>query len=337
MNQEDQEIAALLEDQNMVDKKFADRVAKRFEEIETTPNWLTMWRIILSVPMFLCFIVANLFLNKEQDFTPWFWGTFGTSVLYAIHELHNFYYRKNTVIVTRAKVLCFLPLMFCSALAIRSLSFNELIWLLCMTAGALFYAWAGLLDFFDGSLARYQDDIDGIPTESRPRMHEDAEYDLPFSKRLNLRGSSHYGTVLDPFSDKEWYFFAIFPLSWFVVNHIFLWLSLLVALLLTFIRFRAIRRALEFGGKGAANRFGKYKIWVEVFAVTAAAFLPNGNHAAFKEMIVTILIGTALTFSCLSLSGHAWLGVKKAKAAAMQKLAAAKRRRSSSSDLPVSK
>lgn len=337
MDQKDQEIAAMLEDQNMVDKKFADRVAKRFEEIETTPNWLTMWRIILSVPMLLCFIVANLFLDKEQDFTPWLWGTFGTSVLYAVHELLNFYHKTNTVLVTRARILFFLPLLFCSAFAFTSLSFNARIWLLCMTAGALFYAWAGLLDFFDGSLARYQDDIDGIPKESRPRTQEDAEYDLPFSKRLNLRGSSHYGTVLDPFSDKEWYFFAIFPLSWYIVNHVFLWASLLVALLLTFIRFRAIRRALEFGGKGAANRFGKYKIWVEVFAVAVAALWPGGTHAAFKEMLVSIFIGTALTFGCLSLSGHAWLGVKKAKAAAMQKIAAAKRRKTSSSHLPVSK
>lgn len=337
MNQEDQVIATMLEDQNMVDKKFADRVAKRFEEIETTPNWLTMWRIILSVPMFLCFVVANLFLNKEQDFTPWFWGAFGTSVLYAIHELRNFYYKKNSVLVTRSQILFFLPLLICSTLAFFSLSFNALIWLLCMTVGGLFYAWAGLLDFFDGALARYQDDADGIPIESRPRLHEDDEYNLSFSKRLNLRGSTHYGTVLDPFSDKEWYFFAIFPLSWFIVDHIFLWSSLLVALLLTFIRFRAIRRALEFGGKGAANRFGKYKIWVEVFAVAAAAFIPGGEHAALKEMIVSIFIGTALTFGCLSLSGHAWLGIKKAKAATMQKLAAAKRRRTSSSNLPVSK
>jgi phosphatidylglycerophosphate synthase len=337
MDKQDQEIVALLEDQNMVNKKFADRVAKRFEEIGTTPNWLTMWRIILSIPMFLCFIVANLFLNKEHDFTPWLWGTFGTSVFYAIHELRNFYYKKNTVLLTRARILFFLPLLFCTFLSISSLRFETLIWLLCMTAGALFYAWAGLLDFFDGALARYQDDVDGIPKETRPRTHDDTEYNLPFSERLKLRGSSHYGTVLDPFSDKQWYFFAILPLSWFIVDHVFLWASLLVALFLTFLRFRAIRRALEFGGKGAANRFGKYKIWVEVFAVAAAALLPGGEHAAFKEMVVSIFIGTALAFGCLSLSGHAWLGVKKAKMAALQKLAASKRRRSSSSNLPVSK
>ncbi|MEK7452459.1 MAG: CDP-alcohol phosphatidyltransferase family protein, partial [Patescibacteria group bacterium] len=127
-------------------------------------------------------------------------------------------------------------------------------WFFLHTCGVLLYTWCALCDFFDGALARYQKRRYALKEKT-----EAEEYRLPIWERLKIKGSSHYGAVLDPFSDKTLYFCALFPLGWSVVDPIYLWLSLCVALILTAIRFRAIRRALEFGGKGAANRFGKYK------------------------------------------------------------------------------
>lgn len=267
MNQDD--VVRRLEDPEIVSRKFADRVAEKFDRIGTTPNRLTMWRVVLSLPMALCFILSSAYS-------------------------HVFLY-----------------------------------WLFWLSSGALLYIWCALCDFFDGALARYQKRVYNIA-----ELTEDEEYALSFWERLNLRGTSHFGTVLDPFSDKTLYFGAVFPLGWYVVDRSYLWLSLLIALILTLIRFRAIRRALEFGGKGAANKFGKYKIIIEVCAVASLALLPSGP---FKVMLANITIGTALVIGGLSLVGHTWLGIRKAKTAALQKLVASKRRRSSSSNLPVSK
>jgi phosphatidylglycerophosphate synthase len=256
MDHEDHLIAQQLEDQEMVDRKFADRVAAWFDGIGTTPNRLTIGRVLLSLPMCLCFTLA-------------------------VAHINTFAY-----------------------------------WLFWLIAGSTLYTWAALLDAFDGALARYQTRKDYVK-----KLSEDDEYALSFWNRLNLRGSTNFGEVLDPFSDKVMYFSALFPLGWHVVDHLYLWLSLLVALILTLIRFRAIRRALEFGGKGAANRFGKYKIWVEVIAIASLVLLPNGP---FKIMCANTAIGTALVIGMLSLTGHAWLGVKKA--AALRKAATARKR-----------
>ncbi len=323
MDQDDQKVADLLENQDIVDRKFADRVAMRFDEIGTTPNWLTAWRIILSIPVFLCFIVANIYQDTEHDNVYWFWGTFGTSALYMIYEIRNFYLRRDMILVTRWRLLILLPFVLFTGFTIYSLERDALIWLCCMTIGGLTCIWALLLDFFDGALARYQDDVDKIPIDQRPRISETEEYNLPLSKRLNLRGSSHYGGTIDPFSDKTLNLGSIGTLGWFVVSRTYLWLSILVALILTLIRFRAIRRMLEFGGKGSANRFGKYKILIEVACIIILALFPTGP---IKELIANVFIGIALTFGCLSLVGHTWLGLKKAKAIALRKVMSSHRK-----------
>lgn len=249
------EIAKLLEDQEVVGRKFADRVAAKFDGIKTTPNRLTMWRIVLSLPVCLCFTLASAYSN-------------------------SFVY-----------------------------------WLFWIASGSIMCTWALLLDFFDGSLARYQN-----RTYDIEELSEEKEYSLSFWDRLNLKGSSHFGTVLDPFSDKTLYFGAIFPLGWHIINPLYLWLSLLVALILTLIRLRAIRRALSFAGKGSANRFGKYKITIEVLAITSLVLIPSGP---LQELIANIMIGTALIIGALSLTGHIWLGNKKA--AALSKAVATRR------------
>ncbi len=235
-----------LEDQEILDRKLSDKVAKWFDGIQTTPNRLTMLRIVLSLPMSLCFTLAGV-LEK----TFWYW----------------------------------------------------IFW---HVTGALIYVFCALLDFFDGALARYQKrryDLEELP--------EDEENKLTVWQRLSLRGSSHFGAILDPFSDKIMYFGAVFPLGWRVVNHNMLFASLGVGLILTIIRFRAIRRALEFGGKGAANRFGKYKMWIEVAAIASLGLLPNGS---VQTWCATITIGLALFFGLLSLAGHIRLALKKAAA-----------------------
>lgn len=244
MDQDEQKVADLLENQDMVDRKFADRVAAWFDSIGTTPNRLTMWRIVLSLPMCLCFTLALSYTHRP------------------------------------------------------------LIWFFYHVCGVLLYIWCALLDFFDGSLARYQTRTYGILERS-----EDEERALSFWQKLNLRGSSKFGAVLDPFSDKTLYFGTIFPLGWTTLNHSILFGSLAIAILLTAIRFRAIRKALNLVGKGAANRIGKYKIWIEVVAAASLGLLPTST---FKIYTANISVSIALFIGILSLAGHTWLGYKRA-------------------------
>src|SRR3989338_6800690 len=124
MDHEDRLIARQLEDQDMIDRKFADRIAAWFDEIGTTPNRLTMWRIVLSLPICLCFTLAVAYTN------------------------------------------------FISY------------WIFWLVTGSILYAWSALLDFFDGSLARYQNRAHRIKVR-----FEDDEYALSFWDRLNLKGS----------------------------------------------------------------------------------------------------------------------------------------------------
>ena len=90
MDQEDREIAKQLEDQEMVNRKFADRVAEWFDAIGTTPNRLSAWRVILSGPVALCFYIAADHARDAQTRT-WLTALVGGSVLYLWCALCDFF------------------------------------------------------------------------------------------------------------------------------------------------------------------------------------------------------------------------------------------------------
>lgn len=247
MDQQLDEIAKELEDPEMVDRKFSDRIAKHFDDIGLTANELSLGRIGLTLPMCLCFTLASV------------------------------------------------------------LSDQFLYWLFWMFSGTLLYVVGMLTDFVDGALARYQQTKYSLTERS-----EEDEYRLTFWERIKIHGKSHYGAVvLDPAADKIMYFGAIFPLGLDVVEHVILFGSLLIALLLTLIRIGAIRRALSFGGKGASNRMGKIKIWIEIAAVACLVLIPAGSY---KSMSANSVIGLAMLIGLLSLASHIFLALRKATA-----------------------
>ncbi len=189
-------------------------------------------------------------------------------------------------------------------------------WFFCtdqILYGALCYSVGMICDFFDGSLARYQDD------KHKPeKFTEDEEYALSFWQRINLVGSTHFGTVFDAFKDKEIYYFALFSTGWIVVWHPLMYASVLIALVLTVIRIRWVRNKLALGGKNSSKLPGKIKVCVEVGAISAIVLIPLvpplfdlPPFEALHYWSSNILVGISLGFGLTSLRVHIWLGLRK--------------------------
>jgi len=179
--------------------------------------------------------------------------------------------------------------------------------------GALCYIVGMICDFFDGSLARFQDDAYPLV-----KLTEDDEYALTFWRRVNLVGSTHFGTVFDAFKDKEIYYFALFSTGWIVVWHPLMYSSVLIALVLTVIRIRWIRNKLALGGKNSSKLPGKIKVCVEVGAISAIVLIPIffpwfgvTDFGAIHYWSSNILVGISLVFGLTSLRVHIWLGLRK--------------------------
>lgn len=182
--------------------------------------------------------------------------------------------------------------------------------------GALCYAVGMSCDFFDGNLARYQDDL------HKPKKYtEDEEYAFSFWRRVNLIGTTHFGNIFDAFKDKVIYYLALFSTGWSVVWHPFMYFSFGVALILTVIRIRWIRNKLALGGKNSSKLPGKIKVNVEVGAIAAIVLLPVflpmfdlPPYGAVHYWSSNILVGISLLFGLASLSVHFWLGFRKVQA-----------------------
>ncbi len=185
--------------------------------------------------------------------------------------------------------------------------------------GVVCYAIGELFDFFDGRLARYQDD-----TRPLVKFTEEDEDAFPVWQRILLVGTTKFGEVFDPFKDKIIYLSAVFIRGWNIVDHRLLWLTLVVAIILTVIRTRTIRDALSFGGKKSAKWPGKIKVCVEVGAMAAIVLIPlllalllpqfARSGGPFHYWASNILVGVSLLFGLASLSTHIWLGLRKAQA-----------------------
>lgn len=158
--------------------------------------------------------------------------------------------------------------------------------------GCVVYTIACLLDWVDGALARYH-------ASRYPVVTPDAERRMTLRQRINIRGRSLLGKALDPLSDKVTYLGALIPLGSGHANGWLLALSVFMAVLLTIVR--PIKSAFGLGD-GAANRFGKMKMWTEILVISAIVLLPDDN--GLSRAATNILLGIAVLLAVLSLAGQ---------------------------------
>ncbi|MCX6714820.1 MAG: CDP-alcohol phosphatidyltransferase family protein [Candidatus Uhrbacteria bacterium] len=168
--------------------------------------------------------------------------------------------------------------------------------LLSTAIGAVITIICFLCDWLDGALARYQDKKYGLK-----KLSLEEERLIPIWRRFFLRGSSNLGTALDPFADKVKYYVALFTRGWGYVSTTLIIISFVTAIALTLVR--PIKRYFKIGD-AAANRAGKYKIFIEVAVVAVIVLVP---HNETTQIISNTLLVGAMIFGFLSLSAHLFL------------------------------
>lgn len=162
--------------------------------------------------------------------------------------------------------------------------------------GAVITTICFLCDWLDGALARYQDKKYGLEKRSL-----EEERLIPIWRRFFLRGSTNLGTALDPFADKVKYYVVLFTRGWGYVSNTLIVISFITAVALTIVR--PIKRYFKIGD-AAANRAGKYKIFIEVAVVTVIVLVP---HNQTTQIVSNTLLVIAMIFGFLSLCAHLFL------------------------------
>lgn len=145
-----------------------------------------------------------------------------------------------------------------------------------------------ITDFIDGALANYQQG-------DRPHMTLEEERKLTWRQRINYRGVTHLGKTLDPLRDKVTVFSVLYSIGIGMVQS---WL--VIALTAVGVALTVIRPIKRYYGLGdsAANRFGKYKMLVEVAAVCLLVLYRE------NPLVLNIAFVAALMLGLSSLGGH---------------------------------
>ncbi len=181
--------------------------------------------------------------------------------------------------------------------------------LLCIPTLTAF--WLGDLFIYSGAvsmvISMITDFVDGVVAHAqqgtRPVMTLEEELRLTLRERVNYRGVTHLGKALDPFADKVRLFVVLFPLgfewvhTWVVVS------ILMVAIALTVIRPLKQYWRLD---DVSANRFGKYKMIIEVVGSCLLVLLPvtEGTAIIINTIFVCALLGGLLSLGGSILTGY---------------------------------
>lgn len=156
-----------------------------------------------------------------------------------------------------------------------------------------------LLDWWDGAVSKRQEARLAQPLAwARERR-------MSFRERVNWRGKTRLGAMLDPLSDKMVHFGVLIPGGWDYLSRELIVLSLVVALLLT-----ASRPLIQWltGRNTPANRLGKTKMQVEVATVAGITLLP---HTGWGYYLTSILLIAAAGLAVGSLSGQIYSAIRK--------------------------
>ncbi len=164
--------------------------------------------------------------------------------------------------------------------------------------GAILLTVSLVADFADGALSRYQQG-------DRRAMTLDEEMSLSFWKRINYRGVTHLGRMLDPLVDKVRFFLVLYSLGIGYVSTSLIVALTIIAVCLTLMR--PIKQYLKLDNV-SSNRFGKIKIWAEIFGMAFLVFVPEGYHYPTITTIANSVLILALAFGVCSLLGHVFTG-----------------------------
>lgn len=145
-----------------------------------------------------------------------------------------------------------------------------------------------ITDFIDGALAHHQQG-------KRPQMTLEEERKLTWRQRIKYRGVTHLGKTLDPLRDKICFFSVLYSIGIGMVEGWLVIALTTVGVVLTIIR--PIKRYYGLGD-ATANRFGKYKVLVEVGALVLLVLYRE------SPWVLNIAFAVALTFGLSSLGGH---------------------------------
>ena len=153
-------------------------------------------------------------------------------------------------------------------------------------------------DGVDGAQARYQERIYRIK-----KMKFKEERKKSFRERLGMKGKTHLGDALDPFADK------VMSIGVFLVLGLpgdYLNFSILVgvcdyAVLLTALRVIQSRMGL----KRSANRFGKWKVYMEIACMASLILLPRSEQI---RILANYLLLCAFVLALFSFWSHIFTG-----------------------------
>ncbi len=156
--------------------------------------------------------------------------------------------------------------------------------------GAVCMSLSMMTDFVDGALAHHHQG-------KRPPQSLEEELTLPLLRRINYRGVTHLGKALDPFADKVRTLVVLLPLG---VGWVSTWL--IVTIVTVAALSTVVRPLKQYYGLGdiSANRFGKYKLVIEVVGSCLLVLLPVNGVTAW---IINIVFVVALFYGFLSLTG----------------------------------
>lgn len=170
--------------------------------------------------------------------------------------------------------------------------------------GAVCYALSCLTDFFDGAIAGHQEQVHRKNQGLSPLTRED-EIQLTLWQRINFRGRTHLGKILDPVVDKVRIWIFLFTAAVDVVDERIIWSMVGLSVLLTLAR--PVKRYFRVEDRGA-NVSGKVKVWAEVVAMAAWFFLMPWKQASFYPTIVNGLFLLCVCLAAISLYTHGLIG-----------------------------
>lgn len=178
-------------------------------------------------------------------------------------------------------------MILCVPMFIAFLFGNYLIGAICLIISLL-------TDFADGALSRYQQG-------SRQLLSLENEMRLSIGQRINYRGVTHFGRTLDPLADKIRFLLVLYSIGRnYVLVELVACLTV-VAVLLTLVR--PFKQYLQLDNVGS-NRFGKFKVWVEIVGMAMLVFFPFGLHKASAAITTNLVFVLAFIFGLASLAGQ---------------------------------
>lgn len=160
--------------------------------------------------------------------------------------------------------------------------------------GAILLTISLLTDFLDGAVSRFQQ-------AGRSSLTLEEEMRLSFWQRINYKGVTHLGRTLDPIVDKVRFFGVIYSIG---VLHVLTETVIALTVLAIFLTFvRPVKQYLNLDNVGA-NKFGKFKIWIEIIGMATLVFFPFGLQNSTAGLVTNAVFVIAFIFGLASLAGH---------------------------------